>query len=597
MLSFNIHHHKHGFKAANPTQIRRGRGSAAQDDRRHSLEYDAAIAGPDERSRMTLLGRGGMGSVYLLVDTSWRRWALKLLRRELVASQEHVERFTREAAAARRCAHPNVVEVIDTGFLADGRAYILMEYLTGEDLAATLRREIRLPWARARHIALQICDALAAAHDRGIIHRDLKPGNCFRITRAGDPDFIKVLDFGVAKLLDRSYETLTRPGELVGTPRYMAPEQIEGRPIDFSADVYALGAMLYHMLTGQTAATGSSNLEIIYSVMMRSPEPFAVVAPDLVLPGGMWPVVVRAMARDPAKRFASMQEFAAALAAIDSPPVHAPRAPHEPHEPPMRPSLQAPVATRDAPPASPAPPAPFMRPELRPLVAARDVPDLRRHLVTLAAPAAAPGPRGARPPTRALEERLPQVLASLVIVFSICVLWVSGLEAGPSPTLAVAKALPRVRKPPVQLPSPTPVETLSSQPVPDGQLDDTVTPVTPVNPSDTRSGNSATIRATMAKNPTRSPRTAQGVVTAHRKRYSKCQQEELRADPSAPRRYTLAITIDPDGQAERVEVLTVASPTMKFCIETVTRTLTLPAPRAGAEHAIVSLSFPGAPRR
>ncbi len=540
---------------------------------------------------MTLLGRGGMGSVYLLVDTLGRRRALKLLRRELVASQEHVERFTREAAAARHCAHPNVIEVIDTGFLADGRAYILMEYLTGEDLAATLRREIRLPWARVRHIALQICDALAVAHDRGIVHRDLKPGNCFRITRADDPDFIKVLDFGVAKLLDRSYETLTRPGELVGTPRYMAPEQIEGRPIDFRADVYALGAMLYHMLTGQTAAIGSSNLEIIYSVMMRPPEPFAVVAPDLVLPGGVWPVVARAMARDPAQRFASMQAFAAALAAIDPPPVHARRALPVPHAPPI--SLHAPVATGDAPTV---PPAPFMRPEPRLLVAARDVPDLQRHLVTPAASAAAPGPRGTHPPTRALEERLPQALASLVIVFSICVLWVSGLEAGPSPTPVVSKA-PRARKTPVQLLSPTPVETLSAQPVPDGQSDGTVTPVTPVNQSDTRSGNSATTRPTIAKIPTRSPRTAQGVVTAHRKRYSKCQQEELRADPSAPRNYTLAITIDPDGQAERVEVLTIASPTMKSCIETVTRTLTLPAPRAGAEYAIVSLSFPGAPRR
>lgn len=523
---------------------------------------------------MALLGRGGMGSVYLLVDTSGRRWALKLLRRELVASQEHVERFTREAAAARRCAHPNVVEVIDTGFLADGRAYILMEYLTGEDLAATLRHEIRLPWARVRHIALQICDALAAAHDRGIVHRDLKPGNCFRITRAGDPDFIKVLDFGVAKLLDHSYETLTRPGELVGTPRYMAPEQIEGRPIDFRADVYALGAMLYHLLTGQTAATGSSNLEIIYSVMMRPPEPFAVAAPDLVLPGGVWPVVARAMARDPAQRFASMQAFAAALAAIDPPPAHAP---HAPHAPPI--SRHALVATRDAPADLP---APSMRSELRPLVAARDVPDLQRHLVTPAAPAIA-GPRVTRSPKPALEERLPQVLVSLVIVFSICVLWVSGLEAGPSPTLAVGKAPPRARKPPVQLLSPMPS---SSQPV------EARTPVTQAIPKDAKSGNSATSRATVATNPTSSRSTAQGVVATHRKRYSKCQQMELRADPSAPRRYTLAIIINPDGQVERVEVLTLASPTMKSCVEGVTRALTFPAPRAGSEQIIVSLSFP-----
>lgn len=489
---------------------------------------------------MTLLGRGGMGSVYLLVDSACgRRLALKLLRRELVDCPEHVERFTREASAARRCAHPNVVEVIDTGFLADGRAYILMEYLEGEDLAATLRREGRLPWAKVRPIALQICNALSAAHARGIVHRDLKPGNCFRITRAGNPDFIKVLDFGVAKLLDRSYETLTRPGELVGTLRYMAPEQVEGGKIDFRADIYALGAMLYHMLTGQTAATGSTNLEILYSLMTRPPQSFAVVAPDLILPDGVWPVIARAMAREPAQRFASMHTFAAAIAAIDA--------------------LPAPIG----------------------------LPALQQRRPTTAAPAAAPGERTMRPPARA--ERLPQVLVILVLVFFVCLLWVSGFAALPAQALSVAPQ--RTPKRPIESAA-EPSSSLQPLLVHDPYADTPIHPVTPGIPANPEDKNPPPPKSKRAKNSAASPSTAQAVVDAHHPRYSVCQHQELRTDSSAPRRYALAVTIDAGGRAERVEVLSLASTTMKSCIDRVTRELKFPEPRAADAQAIVTLTFP-----
>lgn len=262
-----------------------------------------------------------MGSVYLAEHlTLERRCAIKLLRGHLAPSLSHAHRFIREAKAASLSAHPNVIEVLDAGHTADGTVYYAMELLEGEDLSATLRAENRLPWPRVRHIALQICEALAASHARDIVHRDLKPANCFRISRGGDPDFIKVLDFGVAKLINSQHETLTGRGDVLGTPCYMAPEQVTGQEIDHRTDIYALGAMLYHMLTGRTAFVGDNPFEIMFALTTRPPEPFSVVAPDLDLPPEVWALVMRAMAHEPAQRFASMQEFAAAIAGIDAKP-------------------------------------------------------------------------------------------------------------------------------------------------------------------------------------------------------------------------------------------------------------------------------------
>jgi len=286
-----------------------------------------------------------MGSVYLAEHlTLERRCAIKLLRRHLAASLNHVNRFIREAKAASLSAHPNVIEVLDAGYTADGTAYYAMELLEGEDLAATLCAENRLPWPRVRHIALQICEALAASHARDVVHRDLKPANCFRISRGGDPDFIKVLDFGVAKLINSAHETLTGPGDLVGTPCYMAPEQVTGKEIDHRTDIYALGAMLYRMLTGRPAFVGNNPFEIMVALTTRFPDPFSVVAPDLDLPPEVFGLVMKAMAHDPAQRFASMQDFAAAIAGIDA----------KPHATTTEPSTQPsePIIT-SAPPSTP----------------------------------------------------------------------------------------------------------------------------------------------------------------------------------------------------------------------------------------------------
>jgi serine/threonine protein kinase len=263
------------------------------------------------------LGTGGMGTVYLAEHiTLARKLAIKVLKEDISQHPEFVARFMREARAASAIAHPNVIEVLDTGTLPNGSAYFVMEYLQGEDLARTLQRELQLPWSRVRHIALQICDALAAAHARNIVHRDLKPANCLRTFKDGDPDRIKILDFGIAKLLDGQTHALTGTGEMIGTAAYMAPEQAAGEAIDHRVDIYALGVMLYQFLTGIHPYAGRTSIETLYGLLHRTPMSLRDAAPDSDIPDRLEAIVARAMHRDLAQRFPSMRELAAALTEI-----------------------------------------------------------------------------------------------------------------------------------------------------------------------------------------------------------------------------------------------------------------------------------------
>jgi hypothetical protein len=201
------------------------------------------------------LGRGGMGTVYEASDTELERGvAIKVMRPDLMTSPEAVARFKREARAAASFSHPNVVTVYDVGVADDGRAFLVMELLTGETVRQALRREARFPASRVTAVMRGVCAAVDAAHRRHLLHRDLKPENVF-LSRAGDVEVPKILDFGVAKLLDLDEETALRgdtaPGQLLGTLAYMSPEQLRGMPPAPSWDVWALGVMAYEMLTGR----------------------------------------------------------------------------------------------------------------------------------------------------------------------------------------------------------------------------------------------------------------------------------------------------------------------------------------------------------
>jgi serine/threonine protein kinase len=299
-----------------------GRASAPSIDRNspaaalaHSLdsseaEPDLLGAEVDGRYRvLELIGEGGMGKVYLAEHIEiGKRVALKVLHPSYSRMPDLVERFRREARAASKIGHPNIVDVTDSGTTSDGSVYFVMEYLEGVELGSVIEREGAIDVARALRISGQICRALAAAHAQGIVHRDLKPENIFLVTRDGAADVVKVLDFGIAKTTEAEAareRRLTSPGMAMGTPEYMAPEQAAGRPADSRCDVYALGAIMYEMVTGVPPYSGDNFMEILTKKATVDPPPPMLVRGDL--PQQVSELVMAAMARNPDARPQTME--------------------------------------------------------------------------------------------------------------------------------------------------------------------------------------------------------------------------------------------------------------------------------------------------
>ena len=282
------------------------------------------------------LGKGGMGEVWAAYHRGLgREVALKILRVEGDPDALAATRFEREVRATAELAHPNTVRVFDHGATPDGLVYYAMELLRGEHLRALVRREGPLPVPRALHLVGQAARALAEAHARGIVHRDVKPENLFVTDAGGELDFVKVLDFGVAKLVRSGQSDLTRVGSITGTPSTMSPEAITSGEIGPPADVYALGAVLYFALTGRMPFEGDPATLLVAHLT----EP--VIPPSLrttrAIPLDVERVVMRALAKDPADRYAEAGAFAAALATCSAwntwRPDGAPAAPPPPDEP------------------------------------------------------------------------------------------------------------------------------------------------------------------------------------------------------------------------------------------------------------------------
>ena len=242
------------------------------------------------------LGSGGMALVYLaqhvMID---RLSAIKLLRRDLGMSATHRERFLREARAVNRINHPNIVEITDFGE-SDGLVFLVMEYVEGESLLAALRRG-RFPWTRAARVASQVASALARAHELGVIHRDLKPENVLLSPRGGDEDFVKLTDFGIAKILDAP--ALTFSEQRFGTPGYIAPEYVEGAPADPRGDLYALGVVLYEMITG-AMPFDARGAELLAAPLREAPVKPSARAEGI--PAELEELVLRLLARHPHDR-------------------------------------------------------------------------------------------------------------------------------------------------------------------------------------------------------------------------------------------------------------------------------------------------------
>lgn len=261
------------------------------------------------------LGEGGMGQVYLAEHVRMKRKsAIKIMRPALVGDAEALQRFTREAENASKILHPNVAAIFDFGETDNGMVYLAMEFIDGESLAAMLGREVALHPDVAADIIAQSADALQAAHDLGILHRDLKPDNLMLAKRPDGTFLVKLVDFGIARTMDRGTQQVTRTGFAVGTPEYMSPEQLSGDTLDARSDLYALALVAYTALTGQEAFANSASKESLIARLTSRPRRLAEVRSDVEWPEALQEVFDRALAPEPADRYESVAEFGQQLA-------------------------------------------------------------------------------------------------------------------------------------------------------------------------------------------------------------------------------------------------------------------------------------------
>ena len=255
------------------------------------------------------LGRGGWATVYEAEQTTMdRQVAIKVLHRELLAEQEAVQRFFMEAKSASRLDHPNILRPWLVGQLDDGTPYLVMDVVEGPTLGDVMKSEGALPVERAMNIGVQIAGALDEAASGGVVHRDLKPNNIFLAIQGRRHDVVRLADFGIAKVLTDEAAGLTRTGDILGTPAYMAPEQASGRKVDHRADVYAFGIILYRMLSGRTPFDEKSVMTLLAAHVGKPPRPLREAMAGATLPDGLEPLVMSMLAKAPDDRPASAGE-------------------------------------------------------------------------------------------------------------------------------------------------------------------------------------------------------------------------------------------------------------------------------------------------
>ena len=281
----------------------------------------ATLSGKVLDGRYTIehkIGEGGMSFVYRAIDAVTKeRRAIKVLSPTLSADAKSMARLRREAEVGARLVHPNVCHIDRLGQTASGVVYVVMPFIEGEVLADRTFRLGRIPLEEVIPFVTQIAAGLQVAHDQGIVHRDLKPENIIISRDADGRESAVVMDFGLAKDREPGHEMekLTATGIVLGTPEFMSPEQLRGKPLDGRSDVYSLALMTFEMLTGKLPFEGSSQQELMIARLRSEPAPLRKVRPELKYPAATERVLQKGLARDPDQRYRTAPEFAAALAA------------------------------------------------------------------------------------------------------------------------------------------------------------------------------------------------------------------------------------------------------------------------------------------
>ena len=246
---------------------------------------------------------------HLLMD---RIVAIKMLKAHLVTNPQSLKRFQQEAKAVSYLMHPNIVAVFDFGVSPDAQPYLVMDYLDGINLTELIEQQKHLEVQRSIRIFLQVCDALAHAHQKGVIHRDLKPSNIMLVKTKDQDETVKIVDFGIAKLMpwaEKEFQKLTQTGESFGSPVYMSPEQCLGEKLDIRSDIYSLGCLMYETLVGSPPHLGKHVLETMYKHLNEQPLPPSTIMHDPTFPGSLERIVLKALSKQPADRYQSMTEL------------------------------------------------------------------------------------------------------------------------------------------------------------------------------------------------------------------------------------------------------------------------------------------------
>jgi eukaryotic-like serine/threonine-protein kinase len=265
----------------------------------------------DRYEILEVIGGGGMGLVYKARHKLMNRIvAIKMLHKHMISSKDTLKRFQLEAQAASCLSLPNILTVYDFGLTGEGQPYMVMDYLEGTSLADMLEKEHHVDPDRAVNIFIQACAGLAHAHQKGVLHRDIKPSNIMLVNFGDQADFVKIVDFGIAKLLNQGVGELTKTGEVYGSPSYMSPEQCRGKETDARSDIYSMGCVMYRTLSGRPLFSGDDIIELLFKQVSEPPAPFD---PELNIPAELEASIFKALAKDPADRYQTMNEFKEAL--------------------------------------------------------------------------------------------------------------------------------------------------------------------------------------------------------------------------------------------------------------------------------------------